>query len=922
MDAIALYSILCVDDEPALLDLAKTFIERNQGFEVQTAPSAIEGLLLLKSRNFDVIVSDYQMPEMDGIVFLKSVRKDHGNIPFILFTGKGREDVAIDAINNGADFYLQKGGEPKSQFVELVHKIRTAVDKKRTEDQLDESKQRMADIINFLPDATLAINKYGVVIAWNRAIEEMTGVPAEEMIGKGNYEYAVPFYGERRPILIDLVFKSDEELTSRYYSIIKKEGDVLIAETSLPHPLGTKKILLGKASILYDNKGDVEGAIESIRDITERKTVEIALEASEQQYRNVVEEQKEFICRFSPNGTHVFVNDAYCRYFNRKRQDIIREKFLPRIPAADKKLVREHFNSLTRDNPVATVTHRIIMDDGQVRWQRWSDRAIFDDQGTLVEYQSVGRDFTDQKKIEVALKESETRYRNVVEDQTELISRFLPDGTHIFANDAYCRYFGIKREDLIGRRFIPDMPEKDRAGMRKFLSSLTISHPVGTIEHAILMQDGEVRWQQWSDRAIFDEAGRVKEYQSVGRDVTERKNTEIALEQSRRALQREEARLEILLKFYQMNEDSQKDLLIYAIEEGVRMTDSTVGYLAFVSDDESILTMYAWSETAMKECSTSKKPIEYKVSATGLWGEAVRQRRPVITNDYAAPNPLKKGHPEGHVHITRHMNIPVLDGPHIVLVAGVGNKPADYNDNDARELTLLMNGLWNVIRRRRAEEALQKSNQKLQLMNNITRHDILNQLTALNGYLELSVECTDAPGQMMEFIEKEKKIVGVIEVQLAFTRDYQNLGINVPTWQSVNDTVRRGATLLPMNDITVLYDPRDVEVFADPMFEKVFYNLIQNSLSYGGDLMKTIRVSSYESNSVTRIIYEDDGRGVSPEDKKHLFKLGFGTHTGFGLHLSREILAITGITITENGEPGKGARFEIVVPKGIARLKA
>ena len=127
--------------------------------------------------------------------------------------------------------------------------------------------------------------------------------------------------------------------------------------------------------------------------------------------------------------------------------------------------------------------------------------------------------------------------------------------------------------------------------------------------------------------------------------------------------------------------------------------------------------------------------------------------------------------------------------------------------------------------------------------------------------------------------------------------------------------------ILPMNDIRVQYDPRDVEVFADPMFEKAFYNLIQNSLNYGGDQMKTIRVSSYESNQVTRIIYEDDGKGISPEDKEHLFKLGFGTHTGFGLHLSREILAITGITITENGGQGRGARFEIVVPKGIARLK-
>jgi signal transduction histidine kinase len=268
------------------------------------------------------------------------------------------------------------------------------------------------------------------------------------------------------------------------------------------------------------------------------------------------------------------------------------------------------------------------------------------------------------------------------------------------------------------------------------------------------------------------------------------------------------------------------------------------------------------------------------------------------------------------------MNIPVFDGSRIVLVAGVGNKSTGYNDNDARELTLLMNGLWNVIRRRRAEEALQKSNRQLQLMNNITRHDILNQLTALNGYLELSGECTEAPAQMVEFIEKERKIVGIIEEQLAFMRDYQNVGINEPVWQSVNETVRRVASLLLMDDIEVLYDPREVEVFADPMFEKVFFNLTQNSLNYGGDRMKKIRVSSYESGQATTIVYEDDGKGVTPEDKKNLFKLGFGRHTGFGLHLSREILAITGITITENGEPGKGVRFEITIPRGIARLRA
>ncbi len=122
--------------------------------------------------------------------------------------------------------------------------------------------------------------------------------------------------------------------------------------------------------------------------------------------------------------------------------------------------------------------------------------------------------------------------------------------------------------------------------------------------------------------------------------------------------------------------------------------------------------MYAWSRSVMEECRIRNKPIVYKTEQTGLWGEAVRQRRAVITNDYAAPNPAKKGLPDGHPGIVRHMNVPVIDGDHIVLVAGVANKPVDYFPADVRELTLLMQSLWLVIKRRRTEEALLESEEK------------------------------------------------------------------------------------------------------------------------------------------------------------------------------------------------------------------
>ncbi len=141
--------------------------------------------------------------------------------------------------------------------------------RKIAEEQLRESEQRLADIIDFLPDATFAIDLSGKVIAWNRAIEDMTGVKAEDMVGKGNYEHAIPFYGTRRPILIDLVFKDDKKIQKKYF-FVRKEGDVLLAEADVPIK-GEKLVLWGKAKPLYNSKGDIIGAIESIRDITERK---------------------------------------------------------------------------------------------------------------------------------------------------------------------------------------------------------------------------------------------------------------------------------------------------------------------------------------------------------------------------------------------------------------------------------------------------------------------------------------------------------------------------------------------------------------------------------------------------------------------------------------------------------------------------
>jgi PAS domain S-box-containing protein len=147
-------------------------------------------------------------------------------------------------------------------------------------------------------------------------------------------------------------------------------------------------------------------------------------------------------------------------------------------------------------------------------------------------YQGIIRDVTARKRAERALQESEARYRAIVEDQTELICRFLPDGKLTFVNDAYCKYFGKKRKDLIGHTFMPLIPEEDHERLKEHLASLSPKNPVTTHEHRVIGSHGEIRWQQWTNRMVLDEEGQLIEFQSVGRDITQRKLMEEVLKNS------------------------------------------------------------------------------------------------------------------------------------------------------------------------------------------------------------------------------------------------------------------------------------------------------------------------------------------------------------------------------------------------------
>lgn len=177
----------------------------------------------------------------------------------------------MEAVNNGADFYLTKEEDPNEQFSELRRMIIQAVQREQVESCIPSPDQKLIDIIHYLPDATFATDHEGTVVSWNRAMETLTGIRAEDILYKGQYEYSLAFHGERRPILIDLVMKNDDGQLKKYYVNVKKEGDSLTAETTLAQLKGKEAFLWAKATRVYDGKGNIIGAIESLRDITEIK---------------------------------------------------------------------------------------------------------------------------------------------------------------------------------------------------------------------------------------------------------------------------------------------------------------------------------------------------------------------------------------------------------------------------------------------------------------------------------------------------------------------------------------------------------------------------------------------------------------------------------------------------------------------------
>jgi two-component system, sensor histidine kinase len=417
-------------------------------------------------------------------------------------------------------------------------------------------------------------------------------------------------------------------------------------------------------------------------------------------------------------------------------------------------------------------------------------------------------------------------------------------------------------------------------------------------------------------------------------------NTKQHAEQSIKDIRRQKAQL----KIYGMDHPSCTDLLDTALEEALTLSDSTIGYIYSYDEESRLLTLYSWSASAMQERMVVDKQTIYELDKTGLWGEAVRQRKPIITNDSVAENPLKKGYPEGLTQINRHLNLPILRNGKIIAVVGVGNKPVDYTVNDVRQLQLFMDGVWNIVERRKAEDELKaakelaeaSSRMKTELMSNLS-HELRTPLNGVIGglqllrFTELSAEQDEFLGMVEEAAANELTLVNnLLELVRLEADGIQLERMPFSLRQCSDEAVQVYEGAARQKGLVILQElPTDLpaELVGDKVrIRQILHSLIGNAIKFTEQGTVTVSISIEEGENgimLTRFSVVDTGIGIEPDKLARIFELFIQSDMsntrkfgglGLGLTICNRLAVAMGGRIRVESLPGSGSSFHLELP--------
>jgi len=699
------------------------------------------------------------------------------------------------------------------------------------------------------------------------------------------------------------------------------------------------------------------------------------LHHSEEKYRTLVQYSSDPIFSFNPDETYRFVNEAFARAFGKEPKDIIGKSPHAIFPfdEAEKRLilVRKVFQTGKKGE----IEVKVNAHAGDVRYFLTLADPIKDESGDVLFVTCISKNITERKLAENAQKETEERYRIFISQVSEGVYRFELDEpmpvempleeqidflynhmriaecnkafTEMYGADLQNKIIGKTQKEFHGgtddpinreafKQFIKmgyrtenvETKEVDASGQTKYY----INNSIGIVENGYLIRTWGTQTDITTQKETEFELIRAKEKAEDLLNKTQKQNSEIELQNER---------LESLLRISQHKPSSNQDLLDYALGEAISLTDSKIGYIYFYNESSKQFTLNTWSKEVMKECSVLNPQTVYDLDKTGCWGEAVRQRKPIIINNYTDENRYKKGTPHGHVKLLRFLTIPVVIDNTIVAVVGVANKKEDYNQSDIRQLTLLMDTVWRISEReimienlKRAKEKAEESDRlKSAFLANMS-HEIRTPMNGILGFTELLKE-PQLTG------EKQQKYIDVIEQSGTRMLNIINDIINISKVESgqmellISDTninqqiefiytffkpevEQKGLQILMKTPLAA----KEVTIKTDP--EKVYAiltNLVKNAIKF--TTQGSIEIGYEKRDRYLEFYVKDTGSGIPQEQRDIIFeRFRQGSESlsrtyegaGLGLSISKAYVEMLGGRIWVSGEPENGSTFYFTLP--------
>ena len=543
------------------------------------------------------------------------------------------------------------------------------------------------------------------------------------------------------------------------------------------------------------------------------------------------------------------------------------------------------------------------------------------------------------------LRASENRYRAIVEDQTELICRFAWDGTLSFVNEAYCRYFGKTHQELIGSRFLPMIPMEDQARVEDQIKSLNAANPVAQSEHRVILPDGEVRWQHWTDRVILDGQGRIMEYAGVGRDITDRKQTEQALQ---RQSQLREMLMDLSSVYISLPLDQVDTTLETSLAELGPFVEADRAYVFdYIADQRICRNTHEWCAPGIAPQIENLQAVPEDLIPD--WVATHRRGQSVYIPDVLGL-PADSGarqilEPQG---IKSVMSVPIMDGAHCIGFVGFDSvrRHREYTDMEQRLLMVFAQMMGNLHRRRVTEEALLLSREQAEAANRAKSeflanmsHEIRTPINGVMGMLQLlrSDALTDRQSHFLDMaLASADTLLSIIDDVLDFSKiEAGHLDIKHEAFslrETVDGAIRLFTEKAEAKKIALTYsaaDMPDLVIGDSHRLSQVIINLVGNALKFIVEGEIRVAVSPLEvrgNHLMAQFDVRDTGPGIPAQQQEAIFESFYQGDAsagrqhggaGLGLAICRRLVMRMGGRIWLDSVVGQGSTFHFTIAFGL-----